>query len=56
MEAKENRRRKSEEKQVRENEDRLRGLESCEALVHSVLKFDKDKINNHKFKEIQVLL
>ena len=56
MEAEENRRRKSEEKQVRENEDRLRGLESCEALVHSVLKFDKDKINNLKFKEIQVLL
>ena len=34
--AEENRRRKSKEKQVKENEDTLRGLESCEALVRSV--------------------
>ena len=56
MEAEENRRRKSEEKQVRENKYRLRGLESCEVLVHSVLTFDMDHINDLKFKEIQVLL
>ena len=34
-----NRRQKSEEKQIRENEDKLRGLESCEALVRSVVTF-----------------
>ena len=36
-EVEDNRRQKSEEKQIRENEDKLRGLESCEALVRSVL-------------------
>ena len=36
-EAEENRRQKSEEKQVRENENRLISLKSCEALVFSVL-------------------
>ena len=36
--------------------DRLRGLESCEALVCSVLTFGMDHINNLKFKEILVLL
>ena len=39
MENEENRRRKNEEKQVRENEDMLRGLESCESLFCSVLTF-----------------
>ena len=55
-EAEENIRRKSEEKQVRENEDRLRGLESCETLVCSVLTFGMDHINNLKVKELQVIL
>ena len=34
----EKRRKKSEQNQVRENEDKSRGLESCEAFVRSVLK------------------
>ena len=55
-EVEENRRHKYEEKQVRENEDRLRGLESCEALVRSVLTFGMDHINNLKVKELRVLL
>ena len=55
-EAVENRRRKSEENQVRKNKDRLRGIEICVALVHSVLKFGMDHINNLKFKELWVLL
>ena len=55
-EVEENRRQKCEEKQVRENEDRLIGLESCEALVRSVLTFGMDRINNLKFKDIRVLL
>ena len=55
-EVEENRRHKPEEKQVRENEDRLRGLESCEALVCSVLTFEMNHINNPKVKELRVLL
>ena len=51
----ENIRHKYEEKQVRENKDKLRGLESCEALVHSILAFEMDHINNIKVKELQVL-
>ena len=55
-EAEENRRRKSKEKQVRKNEDRLRGLESCEALVHSILTIGMDYINNLKMKDIRVII
>ena len=42
----ENIRRKSEEKQVRENEDRLISLEICEDLFIYVLKFGMDHTNN----------
>ena len=52
----ENRRRKYEDKQVRENKDRLIGLESCESLVFNVLRFCMDHINNFKVKELWVLL
>ena len=55
-EAEENRRQKYEEKQVRENEDRFRGLESCEALVCSVLTLGMDHTNILKVKELRVLL
>ena len=51
-----NRSRKSEENQVKENKDKLRGLESCEALVHSVITIGTYNINNLKVKELQVLL
>ena len=54
-EVEDNRRQKSEEKKIRENEDKLRGLESCEALVRYVLVFGTDHINNLKVKELQVL-
>ena len=37
---------------TRLNEDKLRGLESCEALVRSVLTFGMDHINTLKFKEL----
>ena len=39
-----------------ENKDRLRGLESFEALVRSVLTFGMDHTNNLKLKELWVLL
>ena len=55
-EAEENRRRKSEEKQVKENEYRLRFLESCESLVRSILTVGIDHINILKVKELRVLL
>ena len=55
-EAEKNRRRKSEYKQVRENGDRLRGLDICKALVRSVLTFGMDHINILKVKELRVLL
>ena len=55
-EVKENRRQKFEDKKVREKEEKLRGLESCEALVCSVLSFFIDHINNLKVKELRVLL
>ena len=55
-EVEENRRQKYEEKHFRENEYRLRILESCEALVRSVFTIGMDHINNLKVKEIQVLL
>ena len=56
MEVEDNRRQKYEEKQIRENKDKLRGLESCEALVRSVFTFGMDHLNNLKFKELRVLL
>ena len=52
----ENRRQKSEEKQVRDNEDKLRDLESCEALVRSFLTFGMDHINIIKVKELRLIL
>ena len=56
MEVEDNRRQKYEEKQVRENEDKLRGIESCEALVRSVLMFGMDHINILKVSELWVIL
>ena len=56
MEVEYNRRQKSEEKQIRENEDKLRGIEICEALVRSVLTFGMDRINTPKVKELRVIL
>ena len=55
-EAELNRRRKSEEKHVRKNKDMLRGIESCEDLVCSILTFEMDHINNLRVKELRVLL
>ena len=56
MEVDENRRHKSEEKHIRQNKDRLRVLESCEDLVHSVFTIGMDHINNLMVKGLWVLL
>ena len=50
------RNKKAEQKQMREDEERLKGLETCEDLVHPVLAFGMDHINNIKLKELRVLL
>ena len=47
---------KSEQKQMRDDDERLKGLETCEVLVRSVLAFGMDHINNLKMKELRVLL
>ena len=44
--------RKSEHNQMRDDDDRLKVLETCEVLVCSVLKFGMNHINNLKVKEI----
>ena len=55
-EVEENRRYKSEEKQIRENKYRLRCLDICEALVRSVLTFGIYHITILKVKELRVIL
>ena len=56
MESEENRRQKSQENQVRGKKYRLIVLESCEALVRSVLTFGMNNINKTKVKELRLLL
>ena len=39
-----------------DDEEGLKGLETCEFLAHSGSGFLMDHINNHKVKELRVLL
>ena len=55
-EAEDQRKKKSEKKQMRDDNERLKGLETYEFLVRSVLEFGMDHINNLKVKYIRVLL
>ena len=41
---------------MRYDYERLKGLETCEVLVHSVLESGIDHINNLKVKDLRVLL
>ena len=41
---------------MRDDEKKLKGLETCEVLVRSVLAFGMDHINNIKFMGLRVLL
>ena len=41
---------------MRDDDERLKGLETCEVLVRSVLAFGMDHINNLKVKDLRVLL
>ena len=54
--AEDNEKNKSEQKQMRGDYDRLKGLDTCIVLVCLVLVFVMDHINNLKVKDIRVLL
>ena len=41
---------------MRDDEKRLKGLETCGVLVRSVLEFGMDHINNLKVRGLRVLL
>ena len=47
---------KSEQKQMRYGDERLKGLETCEVLVSSVLEFGMDHIDNLKVENLRVIL
>ena len=56
MEAEDQRKNKSEQKQMKGDDERLKFLDTCEVLVRLVLAFGMDHINNLKVKELRVLL
>ena len=56
MEAEDQRKNKSEQKYMRENDDMSKDLQTCEVLVRLVLAFVMDHIKNLKVKELRVLL
>ena len=56
MEEEDQRKNKYEQKQLGDNEERLKGLETCEVFVCLLLGFDMDHINNPKVKDLRVLL
>ena len=41
---------------VRDDDEGLIGLDTCEVLVRSVLEFGMDHVNNFKVKDLRVLL
>ena len=50
------RKKKYEQKQMRDDNNGLKGLETCKVLVCSVLDFGIDHINKLKMKELRMLL
>ena len=56
MEAEDQRKKKSEQNQMRDDDEMLKGLETCEVLVRSVFAFGMDHINNLKVKGLRVIL
>ena len=41
---------------MRDDDEGLKGIDTCEVLVHSVLVFGMDHINNLKVKDLRFLL
>ena len=56
MEADYQRNKKYEQKQIRDDDKRLKDLDTCEVLVRSILAFGMDHSNNLKVKDLRVLL
>ena len=56
MKEEDQRKKKYKQKHTRDNEKRLKGLETCEVLVRSVLVFSMDQINNLKVKDLRVII
>ena len=56
VEAEDQTKKKSEQKQMRDDDERLKVIETCEVLVRSVLAFGTDHINNPKVNDLRVLL
>ena len=56
MEAEDQRKNKSDQNQMRDDEEMLKGLETCEVLVCLVLVFGMDHINNLKVKDLMVII
>ena len=56
MEAEDQSKKKHEQKQMRDYDMWLKGIETCEVLVCSVLASGTDYINNLKVKDLRVLL
>ena len=55
-EAEYHRKNKSEQKHMREDDERSKIIQTCEFLVHSVLEFGMDHIKNLKVRYLRVLL
>ena len=55
IEAEDQRKKQFGQKQIRDDDERLKGLETFEVLVCSVLEFGMDHINNLKVKGLRVL-
>ena len=56
MEEEYQRKNKSEKKHIRDDDERLQGLDTCEVLVYLVLLFGMDHINILKVKYFKVLI
>ena len=56
MDTEDHRKKKYEQKQMRDYDERLKGIENCEVLVCPVCAFGTDNINNLKVKDPRVLL
>ena len=55
-EAKDQRKKKSEHKHMRDDDEWLKYIDTCNFLINSVLAFGMDHINNLKLKDLGVLL
>ena len=56
MDSEDQRKKKYEQKQMRDDDKRLKVIDTCEVMVCSVFSFVVDHINNLKVKNLRVLL